>query len=504
MIVFDIILLFTALLATPPGYPVSSPDGLKCNTWTHVWSGRNLPKSSHMSITDVYWISDAANTKGLYIYDPSPKFDGTHYWESHSSAQVLQCRSSEQRYWSRGLEKRMDCNDDGVGKHKCGTHNGWILWHHGATFNHDDTHPCTVTGSSHGGQGDLTEVWICSSLMPPEDLVSPNGRKCRSWTNVWTSGTAGTRNLPADGVPESMNDVYWLSNAQNTKGLYIYDPSPTWAGSPYWTTSANSKVVRCRTSQQRDWSRALEKAINCNEDGVGKHACTHINGWILWHDGATYNNDDHPCPVSGSSHVGRGDLTKLWICSSINPSSNPPGNRVTSPDGLKCNSWTHVWSDRSGTRNIPTTLQNSITDVYWFSDTANKKGVYIYDPSPKFDGTHFWESRANAKIVRCRSSEQLYWSRGLEKQIDCHGDGVGKHKCGIHNGWILWHNGATYNDDGNHPCPVTGSSHGGEGDLTELWICSSLKNDELAARIDALEMEIRTMREEILEKLSNM
>jgi len=503
MIMVNIILLFTALIATPPGYPVSSPDGLKCNTWTHVWSDstgtRNLPESVQTSITDVYWFSDSGNTKGLYIYDPSPKFDGSHFWKSSASAEV-RCRSSEQRFWSRGLAKQLDCNNDGVGKHNCGTLNGWILWHNGATY-YDDTHPCPVTGSTHSGQGDLTELWICSSLTPPGVQVSPNGQKCRSWTNVWTSGTGGTRNFPTGGVPESKNDVYWLSNAQNTKGLYIYDPSPTWNGNPYWTTSASSKIVRCRTSQQRDWSRGLEKEMNCNEDGVGQHACGHINGWVLWKDGATFHSDHHPCPVSGSTHIGLGDLTKLWICSSLNPPLNPPGDQVSSPDGRKCNSWTHVWSDRAGTRNLPTTFQSSINDVYWFSNQENSKGFYIYDPSPKFSGRHYWETSTGAGIVRCRSSEQRYWSRGLEKQINCNDDGVGKHNCGTLNGWILWHNGATYYNNA-HPCPVAGSTHGGQADLTELWVCSSLQNDPLAARMDALEIKLSLMNEEILEKLS--
>jgi len=488
----------------PPGDTVSSPDGRKCNSWTHVWSDmtgtRNLPTTLKNSINDVYWFSNPANSKGLYIYDPSPKFTGLHYWETRANAGVVRCRSSEQGYWSRGLEKQMNCNHDGVGQHKCGSNNGWILWHNGATY-FTDVHPCPVAGSTHSSQGDLTELWVCSSLAPPGDQVSPNGKKCRSWTNVWTTGSVGTRNLPTESVPESMNDVYWLSNAQNTKGLYIYDPSPTWHGNPYWTTSASSKIVRCRTSQQRDWSRGLEKQMSCNEDGVGQNACGHINGWILWHDGATFSSNHHPCPVSGSTHIGRGDLTKLWICSSLNPPLNPPGDTVSSPDGRKCNSWTHVWSDMTGTRNLPTTLKNSINDVYWFSNPANSKGLYIYDPSPKFTGLHYWETRANAGVVRCRSSEQGYWSRGLEKQMNCNHDGVGQHKCGSGNGWILWHNGATYFTDA-HPCPVAGSTHGSQGDLTELWICSSLKYDELAARIEALEMKISSMEEKILEKLS--
>jgi len=501
--VVTIIFFFFALLANQQGYPVSSPDGLKCNTWTHVWSVTKgtwkLPTSVQTSITDVYWFSNTAKTKGLYIYDPSPKLGGSRYWESSANEEIVRCRSSEQRYWSRGLQKQMSCDENGVGKHTCGSLNGWILWHEGATFNYDP-HPCPVAGST-GRSGDLTELWICSILTPPGNQVSPNGQKCRTWTNVYTSSTLGTRNLPTDSVPVSINDVYWLSNAQNTKGLYIYDPSPTWSENPYWTTSANSKIVRCRSSQQRNWSRGLEKEMNCNEDGIGQHACGHINGWILWHDGATFNSDHHhPCPVVGSTHIGRGDLTKLWICSSLNPPMNPPGDSVSSPDGLKCNSWTHVWSDKVGTRTLPTNLQTSINDVYWFSDLANSKGLYIYDPSPKLSGIHVWESSADAGIVRCRSSEQRYWSRGLLKQMNCHNNGVGKHTCGSHNGWILWHNGATYNHHG-HPCPVTGSSHSSWGDLTELWVCSSLKVDQLTERIDALEMKLSSMNE-ILEKIS--
>jgi len=504
MILASFILLFTLLFSSPPGNPVSSPEGLKCNTWTHVWSDktgtRTLPTSMQSSITDVYWFSNLGNTKGLYIYDPSPIFSGLHYWESGASEEIVRCRSSEQRHWSRGLQKQINCNGNGVGKHTCGSHNGWILWHNGVTF-YNDAHPCPVTGSTHGGQGDLTELWFCSSLSPPGEQVPPNGKKCRTWTNVWTSSTLGTRYLPSDGIPESMNDVYWLSNTQSSKGLYIYDPSPTWNGSPHWTTSVNSNIVRCRTPEQRNWSRGLEKQMDCDEDGVGQHACGHINGWILWHDGATFNSDLHPCPVTGSTHIGRGDLTKLWICSSLNPSLNPPGNPISPPDGPKCSSWTHVWSDTVGTRNLPTKSHISLNNVYWLSDRANSKGLYIYDPSPKWNGAHYWESYADAQIVRCRSLEQQYWSRGLQKQMNCNENGVGKHTCGSRNGWILWHNGATYYNDA-HPCPVTGSNHEGQGDLTELWICSRLKVDKLVSRIEALEMELSSMKKEILGGIS--
>jgi len=501
MFLFNIILVFPAVLSTPPGYPVSSPEGLKCNTWFHVLSDKDgtLPKSVPTSITDVYWLSDSANSKGLYIYDPSPYFGGLEYWESSADEEVVRCRSSDQQDWSNGLLKQMNCNGNGVGEHTCGHTNGWILWHNGATY-YNDAHPCPVTGSTTTGQGDLTELWICSSMTPPGDLASPNGQKCRTWSNVWTSGPLGTRYLPTENLPESMNDVYWFSNAKNTKGLYIYDPSPKWNGSPYWSTRADSKIVRCRTYLQSDWSRGLEKQMSCDEDGVGQHSCGHTNGWVLWQDGATYNSDLHPCQVTGSTHIGRGDLTKLWICSSLNPPLNPPGYTVSSPDGLTCNTWTRVWSDTEGTRNLPTTLQRSINNVYWFGDAGNSKGLYIYDPSPALRGKAYWESSADAQIVRCRSSEQQYWSRGLPKKMTCGENGVGDHTCGHKNGWILLNNGATYYDDA-HPCPVTGSTKVGQGDLTELWICTSLKKDKLVARIDALEMKLSSM-EDILEKIS--
>ena len=37
----------------------------------------------------------------------------------------------------------------------------------------------------------------------------------------------------------------------------------------------------------------------------------------------------------------------------------------------------------------------------------------------------------------------------------------------IFDGWMLWHRGATYNADGNHPCPLTGQSSG-EGPLLQV------------------------------------
>ena len=52
---------------------------------------------------------------------------------------------------------------------------------------------------------------------------------------------------PSDPAPpRSSNNVYFLSDEANTKGLYIYDPDPNYAGSHFW--QSNSDSVRCMSS----------------------------------------------------------------------------------------------------------------------------------------------------------------------------------------------------------------------------------------------------------------
>ena len=141
----------------------------------------------------------------------------------------------------------------------------------------------------------------------------PNPDDGNNWEMVWRENR-GLQVMPGadSGIPKSSNDIYYMSNADNDKGLYIYDPDPNYAGSHFW--QSNSDSVRCMSSSQDSWSDKLAGRLSCEATGVGDHACGTQNGWILWHNGATYMNNNHPCAVPGSTTPGAGDLTDLWIC----------------------------------------------------------------------------------------------------------------------------------------------------------------------------------------------
>ena len=125
---------------------------------------------------------------------------------------------------------------------------------------------------------------------------------------------------PDDQIPNSSTGVYYLTDNGNTKGLYVYDPAPAWTGTHYWESNSGadgdvgSSSLRCRSTSQTAWSDGLPKAMSCDADGIGTHTCGTQNGWILWHNGAAYMDNNHPCPVDGATTAGAGDLFNLWVC----------------------------------------------------------------------------------------------------------------------------------------------------------------------------------------------
>ena len=169
-----------------------------------------------------------------------------------------------------------------------------------------------------------------------------------------------------------------------------------------------------------EWSDGLPKTMSCDPEGIGSHNCGTQNGWILWHNGATYMDQSHPCAVSGSATPGAGDLTHLWVCLDKQP---PPGPTVQPPNGgAPCDKWKAVWTENFDLQTLPSADQDiprSANDLYFIANAAMTKGLYIYDPSPNWTGTHYWESNAPSGTVRCRSTAMSSWSDALPRTMSC-------------------------------------------------------------------------------------
>jgi len=92
-----------------------------------------------------------------------------------------------------------------------------------------------------------------------------------------------------------------------------------------------------------------------------------------------------------------------------------------------------------------------------FSDNPNGAGtsnMYIKDDSPTMGQhalvAHTWTS--TAPRVACKMAYNGMYKWTTDHKVSCDSTCIGVHQCGHGNGWIFWHNGNTYNFDGNHPC----------------------------------------------------
>ena len=83
-----------------------------------------------------------------------------------------------------------------------------------------------------------------------------------------------------------------------------------------------------------------------------------------------------------------------WIlcCSAEGQASSDCDAQVKSPEGVGCSRWTHSWNDDQDLRQMPGPSDpappRSSNNVYFLSDEANTKGLYIYDTAPNWSGTH--------------------------------------------------------------------------------------------------------------------
>ena len=83
-----------------------------------------------------------------------------------------------------------------------------------------------------------------------------------------------------------------------------------------------------------------------------------------------------------------------WIlcCSAEGQASSDCDGQVKSPEGVGCSRWTHSWNDDQDLRQMPGPSDpappRSSNNVYFLSDEANTKGLYIYDTAPNWAGTH--------------------------------------------------------------------------------------------------------------------
>ena len=153
---------------------IMGASSLRMNTSSNIPQATSAQVALIKSSTHLFRISTPVMAHGmsLYIYDPAPEFirsdylsrkatyGGTsnerHFWRSSSVSDVMCAAGAHdgEPMVSAGTSD-MNCAPSGVGSHKCGYGNGWILWHADHTYNHGNSHPCHVGGG-------LTSFWVCA------------------------------------------------------------------------------------------------------------------------------------------------------------------------------------------------------------------------------------------------------------------------------------------------------------------------------------------------------
>jgi len=115
---------------------------------------------------------DGSGEEGLYIRDPMPiwmrKQDrGASIWTSDANPNQLFCMNTQkQQHWIPVQKALQECDRlefNGVGKHVCGSRNGYVLWHHGAAYDgtNKSAHPCSMGAKFSGDWGTLQHLWMC-------------------------------------------------------------------------------------------------------------------------------------------------------------------------------------------------------------------------------------------------------------------------------------------------------------------------------------------------------
>jgi hypothetical protein len=115
----------------------------------------------------LFRISDPAVERSFFIRDAAPLFDSGriggfghgHVWATNADA--VACATSYDQVRGGAMAATgsfgIDCESSGLGSHACGTLNGWILFHHGGTYDYDGQHPCSFGPGESGG---LVLRWV--------------------------------------------------------------------------------------------------------------------------------------------------------------------------------------------------------------------------------------------------------------------------------------------------------------------------------------------------------
>ena len=145
-----------------------------------------------------------------------------------------------------------------------------------------------------------------------------------TWARLWSaSSSIPAPNAWQRAVIERSNYLFKITDPAQTKSLVISDRKPKfmlpgWAAEQQrhvWQSKSKASDVGVQCAGLAGTMVAADAyGVTCAPDAVGRHACGHNNGWILWHAAETYNFDgQHPCPV------GQG-LTDFHVCA---PEGNP-------------------------------------------------------------------------------------------------------------------------------------------------------------------------------------
>eukprot|EP00656_Telonema_subtile_P015220 TRINITY_DN1793_c0_g1_i1.p1 TRINITY_DN1793_c0_g1~~TRINITY_DN1793_c0_g1_i1.p1 ORF type:complete len:363 (+),score=34.02 TRINITY_DN1793_c0_g1_i1:137-1225(+) len=148
---------------------------------------------------------------------------------------------------------------------------------------------------------------------------------CTTWKQVADTSDpilrGGSNALIPTDLVQSPLGLYRFSNPIGTKVLYIKDLNAVFGGSfnPWIWHSDDPSAIQCAVNDETTWRPALgpvAETVQCDSKAVGSHRCGVSSGWILWHDGATYQapGQTNPCAVPGADVVGHSDLYVLEAC----------------------------------------------------------------------------------------------------------------------------------------------------------------------------------------------
>ena len=135
--------------------------------------------------------------------------------------------------------------------------------------------------------------------------------QCKYWKHVFSGKNPLERSKIND--PENKMGIFKVTSSDGNRVLYIYDKGGLMdAGCTYcWVTHSNDEATYpwCSThNRMNSWTEMWSLHSDGDQHLAGNHHGGSSNGWILLHNGDTYNvNGQHPC------YVGT-DLSEIYIC----------------------------------------------------------------------------------------------------------------------------------------------------------------------------------------------